>query len=97
MLTVHFVDSVAKQVDILPFEPRTCTLRNGFKMRVRRATSADYDDVMSIGRFYDGRDYMPGLYTVLCESGEAHVFIGYVSEQCVSSSNDEFCRKPFFT
>ena len=55
-------------------------------MHIRRATSADYDDVMSIGRFNEGRDYMPGLYTALCESGDAHVFIGYVSKQCVSSS-----------
>ena len=60
-------------------------------MHIRRATSADYDDVMSIGRFNEGRDYMPGLYTALSESANTQIFVGYIEDQCVrlALQNDE--------
>ena len=51
----------------------------------RRATLADYDDVMNINEnVYEGADYLPARYYSFCQDPQRHMFVAEDDGKVVS-------------
>ncbi|XP_041361682.1 histidine N-acetyltransferase-like [Gigantopelta aegis] len=56
----------------------------GVAVAVREATVGDYDQVLSIARVYDGRDYLPSKYKHLVTSANCKGYVGVVDKSIVA-------------